>query len=102
MFMQQLDHLSSFDVALRLLPQALVGLLLSPLVGLVLHRVNGTTLLMAAASCLAVSNMPLVFLKQGSNYFAWILPSLALSTIGMDWILNIGSVGFGTWAAPRT
>ncbi|KAH7026250.1 major facilitator superfamily domain-containing protein [Microdochium trichocladiopsis] len=92
MFLQQLDHLAPFDVALRLLPQAFVGLLLSPLVGLVLHRMAGSTLLLAAVSCLALSNIPLIFLRQGSNYFAWVFPSLVMSTIGMDWTLNIGSL----------
>lgn len=92
MFMQQLQHLEPLDVALRLLPQALVGLLLSPLVGLILHRVPGTTLLLAAVSSLALSNIPLIFLKPDSNYFASVLPSLVMCTLGMDWVLNIGSV----------
>lgn len=92
MFLQQLEYLSPLDVAIRLLPQAVVGLLFSPLVGLILHRVPGSTLLMAAASALMLSNLPLIFLRQGSNYFTWIMPALILSTMGMDWIMNIGSV----------
>ncbi|KAH8161862.1 hypothetical protein CIB48_g6384 [Xylaria polymorpha] len=39
MFMQQLANLNSFEVAVRLLPQALVGLLVSPLVGLFMHTI---------------------------------------------------------------
>lgn len=92
LFMQDLEGLKSFDVAVRLLPQALMGLLCSPLVGLIMHRVPGTVLLTVAASLLVISNVLLIFLRQGSNYLAWIFPSIMLSTIGMDWTMNVGSV----------
>ncbi|KAI1462586.1 MFS general substrate transporter [Annulohypoxylon moriforme] len=92
LFMQDLEGLKPFDVAVRLLPQALVGLLLSPLVGLIMHKVPGTVLLGVAAGALVASNVLLVFLHQGSNYLIWIFPSVMLSTIGMDWTMNVGSL----------
>lgn len=92
MFMQQLENLNSFEVAVRLLPQALVGLLLSPLVGLFMHAIPGTGLLAFAASSLVLSNIFLIFLRPDSHYLLWIFPSLMLSTIGMDWVMNVGSV----------
>ncbi|KAI2469474.1 MFS general substrate transporter [Annulohypoxylon bovei var. microspora] len=92
LFMQELEGLKPFDVAVRLLPQALVGLFLSPLVGLIMHKVPGTVLLGMAAGALVTSNVLLVFLHQGSNYLIWIFPSVMLSTIGMDWTMNVGSL----------
>lgn len=92
MFMQQLENLNSFEVAVRLLPQALVGLLLSPLVGLFMHAIPGTGLLAFAASSLVLSNIFLIFLRHDSHYLLWIFPSLMLSTVGMDWVMNVGSV----------
>lgn len=92
MFMQQLENLNSFEVAVRLLPQALVGLLISPLVGLFMHAIPGTALLVFAASCLFLSNIFLIFLRHDAHYLLWIFPSLMLSTIGMDWVMNVGSV----------
>ncbi|KAI1159249.1 major facilitator superfamily domain-containing protein [Nemania serpens] len=92
MFMQQLENLNSFEVAVRLLPQALVGLLLSPLVGLFMHAIPGTGLLAFAASSLVLSNIFLIFLRPDSHYLLWIFPSLMLSTIGMDWVMNVGSL----------
>ncbi|KAI0096072.1 major facilitator superfamily domain-containing protein [Nemania sp. FL0031] len=92
MFMQQLENLNSFEVAVRLLPQALVGLLLSPLVGLFMHAIPGTALLVFAASSLFLSNLFLVFLRHDTHYLLWIFPSLMLSTIGMDWVMNVGSL----------
>ncbi|KAI0451175.1 major facilitator superfamily domain-containing protein [Xylaria acuta] len=92
MFMQQLENLNSFEVAVRLLPQALVGLLVSPLVGLFMHTIPGTGLLAFAASALFLSNIFLVFLRHDSHYLLWIFPSLMLSTVGMDWVMNVGSL----------
>ncbi|TGJ80972.1 hypothetical protein E0Z10_g7796 [Xylaria hypoxylon] len=92
MFMQQVENLNSFEVAVRLLPQALVGLLLSPLVGLFMHAIPGTALLAFATLALVLSNVFLIFLRHNSHYLLWIFPSLMLSTVGMDWIMNVGSL----------
>lgn len=92
MFMQELQRLTPFAVAVSLLPQAVVGLVVSPLVGLVMHRVPGTALLALGGAALVLSSVLLVFVQRASSYFAWIFPSLVLSTVGMDWIINVGSV----------
>ena len=91
-FMQHLQGLTPLDVAVRLLPQALVGLIISPLVGLIMHRIKGTALLAVGALALLVSNILLIFVRDASDYFVWVFPSLILSTLGMDWIVNVGSV----------
>lgn len=92
MFMQDMQGLTPLAVAARLLPQALVGLVVSPLVGFIMHKVPGTVLLVIAGISLFMSNILLVFVHHDSNYFSWIFPSLMLSTVGMDWIINVGSV----------
>lgn len=58
-----------------------------------MHRVSGTILLTVAACCSVCSNVLLIFLSQESSYFTFIFPSLMLSTVGMDWTMNVGSVG---------
>ncbi|KAI1812897.1 MFS general substrate transporter [Poronia punctata] len=92
MFMQQVENLNSFEVAVRLLPQALVGLLVSPLVGLFMHTVPGTALLAFASSALALGNIFLVFMRHDGHYLLWLFPSLTLCTVGMDWTMNVGSL----------
>ncbi|ORY64976.1 major facilitator superfamily domain-containing protein, partial [Pseudomassariella vexata] len=88
MFLQEIENLSPFNVAVRLLPQALVGLFISPLVGLIMHKVPGTVLVGIAGLCSVTGNLLLVFLRQGNSYFTWIFPSILLTAIGMDWTLN--------------
>ena len=101
--MQHLQGRTPLETAARLLPQALVGLVVSPLVGLVMHRVPGTALLFAGAAALVLSNVLLMLLHRATGgvdgardatdgYFIYVFPALILSTLGMDWIVNVGSV----------
>ncbi|KAK6841749.1 hypothetical protein PG987_002609 [Apiospora arundinis] len=88
----KVERFTPFDVAVRLLPQALMGLFFSPLVGLLMHKVSGTAILVTGGFFSVVSNILLIFLRPGSSYFLWIFPSLLLSTVGMDWTMNVGSL----------
>ncbi|KAK7951630.1 uncharacterized protein PG986_007358 [Apiospora aurea] len=91
-YLQRIEGLSPFDVAVRLLPQALMGLFFSPVIGLFMNKVSGTAILAVAAFSSVASNGLLVFLRPGSNYFIWVFPSLLLNTVGMDWTMNVGSL----------
>lgn len=96
--MQDVQNLNPLQVGVRLLPQAGTGLLLSPLVGCWTHKINNSLVLLAAASCQCGASVLLVWVDKDSNYFAYILPSLILSTLSMDWVRTIGAVG----QTPRT
>lgn len=93
-FMQDMQNLTPLEVGIRLLPQAVTGLMLSPVIGCWMHKVNNTLILAAAAALQAVASILLLFLKDDSNYFALIFPSLVLSTLSMDWVRNVGAVSF--------
>lgn len=90
--MQSVQGLSALDVAIRLLPQAFVGLCVSPLIAFGLHIFNNTLVMGAAAMLQIGGAILLLFVRRESPYFALIFPSLILSTIGMDWSLNVGTV----------
>lgn len=90
--MQDMQNLSPLEVGVRLLPQAVTGLVLSPIVGCWMHRVNNALILVAAAALQAGASIVVLFLRRNSNYFAFIFPSLILSTLSMDWVRNVGAV----------
>lgn len=92
--MCDVQGLSPLDVGLRMLPQAVAGLFLSPIIGCWMHKINNALILMAAAVFQAGASMILIFLRHDSNYFAYIFPSLILSTLAMDWVRNVGAVRF--------
>lgn len=91
-FMQDMQNLSPLEVGVRLLPQAVTGLILSPVIGCWMHRVNNALILAAAAALQAGASILLIFLRSNSSYFAFIFPSLILSTLSMDWVRNVGAV----------
>ncbi|KUI56618.1 hypothetical protein VP1G_04041 [Cytospora mali] len=83
--------LSSLQVGIRLLPQAVTGLILSPMIGCWMHKIPNQVILVLAALCQIASSVLLIFLRENSNYFAYAFPSLVLSTLGMDWVRNVGA-----------
>jgi hypothetical protein len=93
-FMQQALNYSAFSVAVHLLPQALVSILVSPLIGVAMRKINGVALVAAALVCSIASNIVLIFVQAGGTYASLILPSIMLNTLGLDWMTNIGSVSY--------
>lgn len=97
-FMQDTQHLSPLNVGIHLLPQAATGLILSPIIGWWMHKIDNMFILIAASLLQAGAGAILLFLRSDSNYFAFIFPSLILSTLGMDWVRNVGAVSLSTFS----
>lgn len=91
-FMQDIQQLSPLHVGIRLLPQAVTGLILSPVVGWWMHKIDNMFILVAAAMFQAGAGVLLLLVRKDSNYFAYMFPSLILSTLSMDWVRNVGAV----------
>lgn len=90
--MQDVQQLAPLEVGLRQLPQAVTGLVFSPIVGCWMHKIDNMFFVVAAALCHVCAGTLLLFLQQDSNYFAFIFPSMILSTLSMDWVRNVGAV----------
>lgn len=95
-FMQDMQELSPLAVAIRLLPHAVTGIVLSPIFGWWMHKIDNMFNLVAAGLFQAGAGTLLLFLRSDSNYFAFIFPSLVLSTLSMDWVRNVGAVSFSS------
>ncbi len=92
LFMQTLQKLTPLEISIKFIPQALVGLCISPTIGLFMHTVNNTLILAAVAFFQVGSCLLLTFMRTTSNYWAFNFPALILSTVSVDWALNVGSV----------
>lgn len=90
--MQDVQQLNPLEVGLRQLPQAITGLVFSPIVGRWMHKIDNMFFIVAAALCHVCAGTLLLFLQPDSNYFAFIFPSMILSTLSMDWVRNVGAV----------
>lgn len=90
--MQDVQQLSPLEVGVRQLPQAVTGLMVSPIIGCWTHKIDNMVIIVAAALGQAGAGALLLSLQPDSNYFAFIFPSLILSALGMDWARNVVAV----------
>jgi nitrate/nitrite transporter NarK len=90
--MQNVLKFSALKVAIHLLPQAIGGILVNIVAGLILHRVNNKLLTGIGALSYLGSVLLLATMKEGSTYWAFIFPSLLLSVIGADFQFNVANV----------
>ncbi|KAK0714896.1 major facilitator superfamily-domain-containing protein [Lasiosphaeris hirsuta] len=91
-FMQELQKLSPLTVAIRLIPQAVAGLVYNIIAGSVLHRINNTLLLAAGSIAYIASNALLALMRPDSLYWAFVFPSLILSVVGADFQFNVANM----------
>ncbi|KAK4448142.1 major facilitator superfamily-domain-containing protein [Podospora aff. communis PSN243] len=91
-FMQDLQRLAPLDVAVRLIPQAVAGLLYNIIAGNVLHRINNTFLIAVGSTSYVASNVLLALMRPESPYWAFIFPSLILSVVGADFQFNVANM----------
>ncbi len=92
LYMQNVLKYSALTVAIHLLPQAIGGILVNIIAGLVLHRVNNKLLTGIGALAYLGSSVLLATMKEKSSYWAFIFPSLVLSVIGADLQFNVANV----------
>jgi nitrate/nitrite transporter NarK len=92
LYMQNVLRFSALEVAIHLLPQAIGGILVNVVAGLILHRVNNKLLTGIGALAYLGSATLLAVMKDGSSYWAFIFPSLLLSVIGADLQFNVANV----------
>ena len=93
MFMQTMQNLSPLEVAIRFIPQALIGLGIGPIMAFAVHAVNNSLILAVSAFLQVSCSVILVFLRSESSYWVFAFPTLLFITLPMDWALTVTSVG---------
>ncbi|KAI1738779.1 major facilitator superfamily domain-containing protein [Xylaria scruposa] len=91
-FMQQVQRLSTLNVAVRLLPMAIAGLLWNILAGRILHKVNNTFLMVFGAVSYLGAALLFSLMRADSNYWAFIFPALVLNVAGADLQFNVANM----------
>jgi predicted MFS family arabinose efflux permease len=99
-FMQQVQHLSTLNVAVRLLPMAIAGLLWNILAGRILHRVNNTLIMIFGALSYVAAALLFSFMRADSNYWAFVFPALVLNVAGADLQFNVANVSISISLFP--
>ncbi|KAI0875882.1 major facilitator superfamily domain-containing protein [Hypoxylon argillaceum] len=91
-FMQQVQRLSTLNVAVRLLPMAIAGLIWNIIAGRILHRVNNTLIMIFGAVSYFAAALLFSFMRADSNYWAFIFPALVLNVAGADLQFNVANM----------
>lgn len=92
LYMQNVLRFSPLTVAVHLLPQAIGGIIVNIIAGLVLHRVSNKLLTFIGALAYFISALLLALMKEDSSYWAFIFPALLLSVVGADLEFNVANV----------
>jgi len=101
-FMQQVQNLRTLDIAVRLLPMAIAGLLWNVLAGQILHRVNNTLIMILGAASYVGAALLFSFMRADSNYWAFVFPALVLNVAGADLQFNVANVGRSPSLSPTS
>ena len=81
---QRIDHCSPIEVAIRLLPLAVGGLIVNVIAALIMHRFSNKLLMIIGAFAYAISSALISAMPAGSSWWALTFPSLVSSVVGAD------------------
>jgi len=96
LFMEQVQMQTAFQTAVRLLPAAVTGICISPLLTIVLHRVNHSLVAAVSAFCMIASNVALMYQRSNRGYWETTFPAMILSSVAMDWSLGVATAAFSS------
>lgn len=92
LYMQQVQHLSSLHIAVRMLPQAIAGIIWSFVGQALVHRLSGTMLMGIGALAYLVGAVLQIFVRQHTSYWKLLFPSLLITVLGADFQFIVSNV----------
>ena len=101
LYFQNIMSASPLQVVAWYAPLGIAGLLVSVLEGFILHLVPGRILLIISGLGAVGSQLLLALIPAGGSYWAWIMPAMVFSTIGID-LSTILMTVFVTSAFPSS
>ena len=84
LYMQQVQNLQPIIIAVRLLPQAIAGILWSYICQALVHRINGTILMGIGGLAYFVGALIQIFIRQDTSYWQLLFPALIITVLGAD------------------
>jgi MFS family permease len=86
LYMQRVLHISPLNNAVRLLPQAIMGILVNIVAGLIMHKVSNKLLMYIGTISYVISFILLALMNTGTSSWYWsrVFPSILLTVVGAD------------------
>lgn len=92
LYFQDVWHLSALTVAVRLLPMAIMGMIVNVFAGLVLHRISNKLLMLVATLGYTGAFVLLAVNRHDTSYWALCFPAFLLQVIGADLEFNVANM----------
>ncbi len=83
---------SPLQTAVWYIPMIISGLVLGAVGGMTLHLLPGRTLLLLSGTGFVVACLLFSLMPAGPNYWAWIMPAMIASSIGIDITFTVSNV----------
>ena len=92
LYMQNVQHLSSLVIAVRLLPQALVGFIWSYIGQALVSKIPGKLIMGIGGVAYLVGAALQIFVRHDTSYWLLLFPSLCITVIGADFQFIVSNV----------
>jgi predicted MFS family arabinose efflux permease len=92
LYMQRVREFNPLEVAVHLLPMAIMGTLVNVIAAMILHRVSNKLLMGIGAAAYMLSSTLYGLNRADMSYWAFIFPALCLNVIGADLEFNVTNV----------
>lgn len=89
LYFQDVLRLSALEVAVHVLPMAIMGILVNIFAGAALHRISNRALMLVGAASYAVAFLLFAVNRAGDSYWAFFFPGLTIMVVGADLEFNV-------------
>lgn len=92
LYFQEVWNMSALQVAVHVLPMAVMGIIVNVFAGMVLHKVSNKLLMYAGAGAYSVAFLLLTLNRRSSSYWAFSFPAFILMVVGADLEFNVANM----------
>ena len=92
LYFQDIWHMSALEVAVHVLPMAVMGILVNVFAGMVLHKISNKLLLYIGTVAYTAAFLLLAFNRSSSSYWAFSFPAFVLMVVGADLEFNVANM----------
>jgi MFS family permease len=92
LYFQDIWHMSALEVAVHVLPMAVMGILVNVFAGMVLHKISNKLLMYIGTIAYTAAFLLLAFNRRSSSYWAFSFPAFVLMVVGADLEFNVANM----------
>lgn len=92
LYFQEIWNMSALQVAVHVLPMAVMGIIVNVFAGMVLHRISNKLLMYVGTVAYTAAFLLLAFNRQSSSYWAFSFPAFTMMVVGADLEFNVANM----------